>query len=109
MGKKGVNGSHQVAVIDGPFIAVRGIYGDILAELRQFSPLWKGDTGQRLMAAVISTQAFAEENKPQITFGDKDSTDAVVTITGRFLQLQHVRRLPAQPRCNELRRWCCHS
>jgi hypothetical protein len=54
MGKKGVNGSHQVAVIDGPFIAVRGIYGDILAELRQFSPLWQGDTGQRLMAAVIS-------------------------------------------------------
>ncbi|MBR4311481.1 MAG: autotransporter domain-containing protein [Akkermansia sp.] len=35
-----------------------------------------------VMAAVISTQAFAEENKPQITFGDKDSTDAVVTITG---------------------------
>lgn len=54
MGKKGVNGSHRVAVLDGPFIAVRGLYSDILSDLRQFSPMIDGDSGQTLMSAVIS-------------------------------------------------------
>lgn len=54
MGKRSVNGSHQVVVLDGPFIAVRGIYGDVLGDLRQFSPLVEGDVGQRMVAAVVS-------------------------------------------------------
>ena len=54
MGKRSVNGSHQVVVLDGPFIAVRGIYGDVLGDLRQFSPLVEGDVGQRVVAAVVS-------------------------------------------------------
>ena len=54
VGTKGVNGMHEVAVIDGPFLALRGEYGDILSHLDKFADLYDGDCGPHILNAAVS-------------------------------------------------------